>query len=161
MKQALFTIALLFFFLTSCNQSDISPSDSVKGTTVVTSSQFVFGHLGSFKSNPDCLYKFENNNLYTTHPQPGIDVNNPSPFYQINASDSIKAAIKDLLSNIPSSFSTNTSHEVGSYFPDVGFTYFQIQDPDKKSYWFIQANTPSDVTPFASQLNNIIHKLGQ
>jgi hypothetical protein len=136
-------------------------SNSEKQTTASNASPVVFGHLGSFIMNPDCLYKFENNVLYTTHHKPSIDVNNPPSYYEINASDSIKTVLKNLLSNIPSSILTNTSHEIGVYFPDMGYTYLQIQDQEKKSYWMIQANTASDVTPFASQLMTIMNKLGQ
>jgi hypothetical protein len=151
----------LVYFLVGCNQANITPSNSKETPPTLGTSAYVFGHLGSFIMNPDCLYKFENDILYTTHRQPSIDVNNPPAYVQITASDSIKAALKNLLSNVPSSIVANSTHQGGSYFPDMGYTYLQIQDQDKKSYWSIQANTPSDVTTFASQLMKLMNKLGQ
>jgi hypothetical protein len=109
MKQIIVTITIVYF-LTGCNQANIAPSNSKEMPLTLGTSTYVFGHFGSFIKNPDCLYKFENDILYTTHRQPSIDVNNPPAYVQITALDSIKTALKNLLSNIPSSIIANSSH---------------------------------------------------
>ena len=156
MKTKLIAFAISFAIFSSCEDASRPvPNQDV----VLTNAQVIFGHLGSFRINPDILYKLENNTLYTTHRLPSIDLQNLPPFYPATVSDSLKSAVSTLFQNLPSALTSSSSHVVGSYFPDVGYAYIQIKKDSLIQYWDLEGSLPADLQNFSAQLNNLLAKL--
>lgn len=156
MKFKLPALALSLVMLTSC-QDAYRPAPTEK--VIPPYKQVIFGHLGSFMVNPDILYKLENNTIYTTHRQATMDMENLPAFYPVNVSDSLRNAVETLFAGLPSALTNNTSHSVGVYFPDVGYSYISVSKGEQIQYWYLQATLPAELNDFSKSLMGILAKL--
>jgi hypothetical protein len=161
MRHFKFVLLEVVFMASSCQ---LVPKPNQKKDVSVPTTQnavYTFGHLDSFIQNPDILFKYDNQTkqVSSTHYQAEIDVTNPPAFEPLTVSTQLTNSLDSLLANIPSAITSNSTHQLGGPFPDVGYSYLQIETVNQKNNWSLLPVQTQEVSPFANQLMKIMNEL--
>jgi hypothetical protein len=114
----------------------------------------VFGSLGSFRMNPDVLFKVINDSVFTTNRLPVINVNMPPAYRPFLTPDSLVTAFKMLAADIPDQLCSESRENIGSAsIPDSGYIYIEIGTSNSRQHWNVLSSPP--------YLANFIKQLGK